>query len=127
MKGSAALIPKHDTLQSALEAASQGGSGLTFVDIKERESFVSYREFHTRARRAAAFFVNLGIRPGDRIALIQSTSPEFVDSIFGSMLAGAIPVPLYPPLRLGKLDDYHAATARMLSITGARLALLSSM
>ena len=121
MRGMAALVPKHDTLQSALEAASQSASGLTFVDLRERESFVSYREFHTRARRAAAFFVNLGIRPGDRIALIQSTSPEFVDAIFGAVLAGAIAVPLYPPLRLGKLDDYHAATARMLRVTEARL------
>ena len=30
-----------------------------------------------------------------------------------------MPVPLYPPLRLGRLDEYHRATSRMLQVTGA--------
>jgi fatty-acyl-CoA synthase len=121
MTGATRLASKHETLQAALAAAAQSECGLTFVDLQEKETFVSYRELYQRARRAAAFLEKEGVRPGDRVGLILSTSPGFVDAIFGTVMAGAIPVPLYPPLRLGKLDDYHASTARMLSITGARL------
>ena len=52
------------------------------------------------------------------------TGPDFMDAFFGTLLAGAVPVPLYPPVRLGRLPEYHAATARMLQLSGA-VALLS--
>ncbi|HEY2028378.1 MAG TPA: AMP-binding protein, partial [Myxococcales bacterium] len=35
----------------------------------------------------------------------------------------AVPVPLYPPVRLGRLDEFHDRTARMLSLSGARIVL----
>jgi acyl-CoA synthetase (AMP-forming)/AMP-acid ligase II len=35
-------------------------------------------------------------------------------------LAGAVPVPLYPPMRLGRLAEYHRRTAAMLAAAGAR-------
>ena len=35
--------------------------------------------------------------------------------------AGAIPVPLYPPVRLGRMEEYHQRTAAMLTAVGARL------
>jgi acyl-CoA synthetase (AMP-forming)/AMP-acid ligase II len=44
-----------------------------------------------------------------------------VETFFGALLAGAVPVPLYPPVRLGRIAEYHAATARMLTAAGARL------
>src|SRR5581483_4408073 len=58
---------------------------------------------------------------GDRVAIVLGSGPEFFDALFGAQAAGAVPVPLYPPVRLGRLDEYHAATARMLAAVGARL------
>jgi acyl-CoA synthetase (AMP-forming)/AMP-acid ligase II len=46
-----------------------------------------------------------------------------MDAFFGAVLAGAVPVPLYPPVRLGRMDEFHRRTARMLRICGARLVL----
>ena len=46
-----------------------------------------------------------------------------MDAFFGALLAGAVPVPLYPPVRLGRLDEFHLRTARMLEVCGARLVL----
>jgi len=54
---------------------------------------------------------------------VLATGPAFLDAFFGVTLAGAIPVPLSPPLRLGRLDEYHAATARMIQVAGCRLVL----
>ncbi|RKG98548.1 fatty acyl-AMP ligase [Corallococcus sp. CA047B] len=59
------------------------------------------------------------MKPGERVALLLPTSPAFMDAYFGTLLAGAVPVPLYPPVRLGRLDEYHRATSRMLQVTGA--------
>jgi acyl-CoA synthetase (AMP-forming)/AMP-acid ligase II len=41
--------------------------------------------------------------------------------LFGVLCAGAIPVPLYPPVRLGRLDEYHRKTAAMLGAVDAAL------
>ena len=60
-----------------------------------------------RPRRCGA----RGVAAGDRVAIVLPTSPAFLDAFFGALLAGAVPVPLYPPVRLGRLAEYHAATA----------------
>ena len=61
-----------------------------------------------------------GVRAGDRVAIVLRTEPAFLDAFFGALHAGAVPVPLYPPVRLGRMDEYVAATARMLRVSGAR-------
>ncbi len=134
MKGPAAPNPKFATLNAALAAAARDDSalsgaapmGITFVDMREEEQRVSWGEVYRRARRAALALMKLGIRRGDRVALILRTGPSFMDALFGTLLAGAVPVPLYPPLRLGRLDEYHAATARMVKLVDARLVISDS-
>src|SRR5262249_47351887 len=64
-----------------------------------------------------------GVRPGDRVALVLPTAPSFMDALFGTLLAGAVPVPLYPPVRLGRLEEVHARPPRMITGSGARLVL----
>jgi fatty-acyl-CoA synthase len=47
-----------------------------------------------------------GVAPGDRIALIAETSPEFAALFFGTVYAGAWPVPLPLPTSFGGRDSY---------------------
>jgi fatty-acyl-CoA synthase len=115
--------PRHPTVNDALTAAAATSNGITFVDLHEHEVFLSYGELHHRAARTAAALQSIGVAPGDRVALVLPTSPAFMDAYFGVLLAGAVPVPLYPPVRLGRLAEYHAATAGMISAVGARLVL----
>ena len=121
LTGGPAPQPHHGTIQLALQAAAQGESGVTFLDAQESERALTFREMHERARRAAGALRAKGVRRGDRVALVLPTCPGFMDAFFGALYAGAIPVPLYPPVRLGRLEEFHARTARMLAITGARL------
>jgi acyl-CoA synthetase (AMP-forming)/AMP-acid ligase II len=121
VKGPPAPEPRHASASAALAAAADHPSGVTFVDLREREVRVAWAEVASRARRAAAALAGAGIRPGDRVAIVLRTEPLFLDAFFGTMAAGAVPVPLYPPVRLGRLAEWMAATARMVGASGARL------
>ena len=121
LRGPPAPPPRHPTLPRALAAAAGHPSGVTFVDLHEREQHLPWAEVHRRARRAAAALAGMGIAPGDRVAIVLRTEPAFLDAFFGAWLAGAVPVPLYPPVRLGRMEEYAAATARMIRVSGAKL------
>ncbi len=127
VKGAVLPALKHPTVNAMLAATARTTShGLTFVDASEREVSVPWAEVYRRARRTAAGLARLGVREGERVALLLPTSPGFMDAYFGTLLAGAVPVPLYPPVRLGRLEEYHRATARMLQVTGAAAVLTDS-
>ncbi|HZI08372.1 MAG TPA: AMP-binding protein, partial [Archangium sp.] len=123
MKGPALPPLKHATLNEALAAAARTPLGLIFVDAGERETPLSWAQVYGRARRFAAGLKRLGVAPGERVALLLPTSPGFMDAFFGTLLAGAVPVPLYPPVRLGRLEEYHRSTARMLEVSAAAVVL----
>jgi len=89
------------------------------MDSQERERLFTFDEVLDRARRVAGALEELGVRPQDRVAIVLPTGPEFCDAFFGALLLGAVPVPLYPPVRLGRMEEYHAATAGMLMAVGA--------
>ena len=103
------------TLVGALARAASGTAGVSFVGRDEGITRYSWAEIRERAGRFAGGLRRAGVAPGDRVAVILPTGPEFFDAFFGALVAGAIPVPLYPPVRLGRLDEYHRATARMLA------------
>lgn len=107
-------------------AASYDDRGLRFLDRRERATFYSWAELSREASRVAAGLRRLGIGRGERVALIFPTCVELIHGLFGCLQAGAVPVPLYPPIRLGRLDEYHPRTAAMLRAAGARLALVDS-
>lgn len=113
------------TLGAALRrAASEGaGQGLRFVDKREVETPLGWGDIYLRAQQLAGGLRDRGVAPGDRVAIILPTCPAFFDAFFGAILAGAVPVPLYPPVRLGRLDEYHARTTAMLNAAGARMLL----
>ena len=123
MKGIPARPPVHASTNDALRAAAEHGCGVTFVDMKEIEETISWRQIRQRALHVAAALRDAGVLAGDRVALVLPTGPSFLDAFFGATLAGAVPIPLAPPPRLGRLDEYHAATARMIRVAGARMVL----
>jgi acyl-CoA synthetase (AMP-forming)/AMP-acid ligase II len=91
------------------------GTGLRFLDRNERPTFVEWAEVLSIAEATGRGLAVSGVQPGDRVALVLPTGIEFFAAFFGSILAGAVPTPLYPPVRLGRLDEYHERTAAMLT------------
>jgi acyl-CoA synthetase (AMP-forming)/AMP-acid ligase II len=113
-------------VNALLERAAGHASGVTFVDLHEREIHLGWSDIYLGALRAAGALRELGIRPGDRVALVLRTEPPFLTAFFGTLLAGAVPVPLYPPVRLSRMEEYLASTARLLRVSGARLVVAGS-
>ena len=113
-----------DTLLDFLAAAGRTPEGgLRFLDREERASWLGWSEVRERAEVVAGGLQALGVASRDRVALVFATGPEFFAAFFGTLLSGAVPVPLYPPVRLGRLAEYMARTARMLELAGARTVL----
>ena len=108
------------TLQRRLQRASESkGVGIVLIDRKERETNYTWSDIYTRASAAAGAMVDAGVKAGDRVAIVLPTGIGFFDSFFGALLVGAVPVPLYPPVRLGRLDEYAAKTGAMLTSVDA--------
>ena len=106
-----------------LRAGRLADGGLRFIDRGEQAVWVGWGEVRERALAVAGGLLALGVAPGERVALVFPTGVEFFAGFFGALLAGAVPVPLYPPVRLGRLREYVARTTRMLAACGACLVL----
>jgi benzoate-CoA ligase family protein len=63
------------------------------VAIYHRDSTLSYGELVDAAARCRGALAARGIRPGDRVALVMSDSPQMVIALLGIMGMGAIAVP----------------------------------
>jgi fatty-acyl-CoA synthase len=112
------------TLNSYLERVTgRPDAGLRFLDRGERAHQVGWADVRDRARAVCGGLQAMGVRHGDRVALVFPTGLEFFAAFFGALLAGAVPAPLYPPVRLGRLNEYLRRTARMLEVTKAAVVL----
>ncbi|HUP37370.1 MAG TPA: AMP-binding protein, partial [Candidatus Limnocylindria bacterium] len=80
----------------------------------DKESAISYGALWNRAGELAGGLLERGIRAGDRVALVLRTEEAFFSSFVGILLAGGIPVPLYPPFRPARLEEYAARHVRIL-------------
>jgi acyl-CoA synthetase (AMP-forming)/AMP-acid ligase II len=118
--------PTAPDVNALLAHAAGHPSGVTFLDLREREVRLGWGEVRARAEKVSASLQAMGIAPGDRVAMVFRTEPDFLDAFFGTLLAGAVAVPLYPPVRLGRIEEYLASTSRMVRVSGARLVLANA-
>ena len=64
-----------------------------FVDADTGRRF-TFREWNARANRTAGALAREGVRKGDRVALLQMNSIEYMESFFALAKLGAVCVPL---------------------------------
>src|SRR5262245_13097130 len=70
------------------------------------DQMLTYGELADRSERLMNWLAALGVRPGDRVALVAANSPEFVLSFFAVTALGAVIVPLNPGYRKDELAHY---------------------
>src|SRR5689334_21920572 len=95
------------TIGEALDYAAQGKRGLYFHDARGSLTLsYAYAELREHSLANAQRFIALGVKPGDRIAMVAETVPEFAACFFGAVYAGAWPVPLPLPTSFGGREAY---------------------
>lgn len=82
---------------------------------------LTYGDLAARARKIAGNLIARDVVPGDRVAVMLPTSIDFFVAFFGILYAGAVPVPIYPPMRLSQLEDHLRRQTGILRNAGACL------
>ena len=77
---------------------------------------VSYRVLETQSDAFAAAVASLGVRPGDRVALLLPNCPQFMVAQFGIWKAGGVVVALNPIYSERELEAALESTGAVLAI-----------
>ena len=70
------------------------------------EEELSYGAIRRGAARCASRLAAHGLQPGQAVAIMLPTGRDYLFSFFGILMAGGIPVPLYPPARPAQIEDH---------------------
>ena len=79
------------------------------------EEEISYGQLWHQAHAVAAALREQQVEPGQSVALMLPSAPEYFYVFFGILLAGAIPVPIYPPARSSQIEDHFQRHVGILS------------
>ena len=83
---SAAVIPMGQALDDRA-----GGPGVALADLRS-DRRVSWAMLATRTREIAAGLVDMGVRPGDRIALLVTPGADLIACVYAAWRIGAVVV-----------------------------------
>jgi 1-acyl-sn-glycerol-3-phosphate acyltransferase len=67
------------------------------------------------ARAVAGGLQARGLQPRQTVALMLPTGADYFLGFFGILLAGGVPVPIYPPVRPSQLEEHLLRHARLLN------------
>jgi 1-acyl-sn-glycerol-3-phosphate acyltransferase len=135
-----AAVPRTPIEQTAVAGEDLPGGAATLMDVLdwrvaahpgrvhvvlladgEHGEPMTYAELRAEAGRHAAGLIELDVLPGDAVAIMLPTGREFFRVFFAVLLAGAVPVPIYPPARLSQLEDHLRRQSGILANCRARL------
>lgn len=112
------------TFAEALDYAAAGETGFTYYSAAgEVAEVLTYRRLRDEAEQVAAQFLALGLTPGDRVAIVAETEPNFPRAFCACILAGLIPAPLPLPVAFGAREGYNDQLRRIVAVAGARVVL----
>jgi fatty-acyl-CoA synthase len=111
------------TLSQALDYAAQGQTGFNFYSSRGAlETVLPYAGLKRLSVATAKRLLKLGLRRGDRVAVIAETHENFLSVFFGCQYAGLIPCPMPYNIYLGGKEAYAARIAGMMDCARVALA-----
>jgi len=103
MQSSTAVRPHEratgsSTIADLIGLAAERHAGSPAIRYKQDGSWrdVSFAELAETVSEVGRGLIDLGIQPGDRVAILCATRPEWTYADFGITSAGAVAVPIYP-------------------------------
>lgn len=117
--------PTHATTLLEVLGGHVDGHGdrphIHMLESDEQETVITYADLDRRARFAAAGLMAAGVVRGERVAIMLPSSRDFFVSFFAVLMAGGIPVPVYPPFRPAQIEDHLRRQASILRNAGASM------
>ena len=109
------------TLAEGLDYAAKGVTGFNFYSARgQLQHVLPYAELRRQAMSTARKLLSLGLKRGDRVAVVAETGPEFMAVFFGCQYAGFIPCPMPYTMYIGGKDSYIDRVAGMLAAAKAQ-------
>ena len=115
------------TLLEAVDFHARRHGGRVHVDLygsagapEGEPARITFAALVERAEHIAAGLANRGLAPGQSAALMLPTGLDYLATFLAVQMAGAIPVPIYPPARPSQLEDHTRRHAGVLANARAR-------
>ncbi|MCA3559851.1 MAG: fatty acyl-AMP ligase [Aestuariivirga sp.] len=109
------------TLAEGLDYAAKGVTGFNFYSPRgQLQSVLSYAELRRQSMSTARKLLSLGLKRGDRVAVVAETGPEFMAVFFGCQYAGLIACPMPYTMYIGGKDSYIGRVAGMIAAAKAQ-------
>src|SRR6202162_2540955 len=128
---------RHRSVSGESDAARAEDIGLdgaeTLIEVLRRRARIEPGRLHVRLREddgstkeitlgalfesvtaMARGLENLGLAPGERVAILLPTCTEFFHVVLGAQMGGAVPVPIYPPFRADRIEEYASRQSAIL-------------
>src|SRR6058998_1498882 len=115
----ATLVYPRVPLQAMLDDAAESHPSATATIFFNRKR--SYKSISDAAWRFANGLRRLGIKQGDRVALVLPNTPQFVIAFYGALRAGAIVVPCNPRYTAPELQRQLADSGATAVVVLSRL------
>ena len=113
--------PPHDSLVAAFESAARDRAPFVTLHGARGPVVRPIRDALVSAWRWRAALRARGVARGDRVPLLMPTGHAVGEAMLGTMLLGAIPVPLATPMTFGNVDRYLRNLAAVIDDCGARV------
>jgi fatty-acyl-CoA synthase len=94
-----------ETLAEVVAALDREAQGLFFIaaGVERKVSLPTLRE---KAFAFARGLRGVGFQKGERVVVILPNEEQFVQAFLGAVCCGAVPVAIFPPFMLNRLDSY---------------------
>ena len=118
------IVQKAETLVEVIRHRGTHDAARTHLIISEdsegaeQQNTLTFGELYTAAQKCADELARRGVAPGGRVSLMLPTSREFFICYAGILLAGAVPVPIYPPFRADRIEEYAERQGAILNNAG---------
>jgi fatty-acyl-CoA synthase len=121
-------VQQAETLTEILRLRGVGAPASAHIYLYEENEqvrLITFGELYERASVVAGELRRRGLEPGDTAAIMLPTCAEFFYTFAGILLAGGIPVPLYPPFRADRIAEYATRQASILRNAESRFLITS--
>jgi fatty-acyl-CoA synthase len=94
--------------------AEPGRAHIYLYGEDDQPQTIAFGELYELASNVARELRRRGLEPGQTVAIMLPTCAEFFYSFGGILLAGGVPVPIYPPFRANRIAEYAARQSSIL-------------